>query len=214
MTDARFPERWLNDRRVMTLPAEDFRAFMLSIAWCAANRTDGEITADDLAIMPWLISCPPARMVAAGLWNTTSDGWLVLDWPTHQSTRAQLEAAQEARVKARERQRRHRSTTRNDADVDDDEIDHDDRIQDDIPAGQTHVTRDNDRDVTRESTRTGQDRPGQEVLDPPESKFHQQTDERVCSAPGCLSTFGLLGVSADDGRVYCRRHHPAIGRAS
>ena len=43
MTDARFPERWLNDRRVLRLPDDAFRLFVLSLAWSVANQADGRI---------------------------------------------------------------------------------------------------------------------------------------------------------------------------
>jgi hypothetical protein len=38
MTDARFPERWLQDRRVLRLSDVGFRLFTLSLAWSVSNR--------------------------------------------------------------------------------------------------------------------------------------------------------------------------------
>lgn len=52
MTDARFPERWLNDRRVMRLSPDAFRTFVIALTWSVANRTDGVITDDDMPFLP------------------------------------------------------------------------------------------------------------------------------------------------------------------
>jgi hypothetical protein len=43
VTDARFPERWLNDRRV--------RLFVISLTWSVSNRTDGDLYDDDLLLI-------------------------------------------------------------------------------------------------------------------------------------------------------------------
>jgi hypothetical protein len=39
MTDARFPERWLNDRRLLRLSDAAFRLFVISLTWSVSNRT-------------------------------------------------------------------------------------------------------------------------------------------------------------------------------
>jgi hypothetical protein len=67
MTDARFPERWLNDRRVLRLPDDAFRLFVLSLAWSVANQTDGRIYDEDQALVP------PARPAAAS-WRSPGCG--------------------------------------------------------------------------------------------------------------------------------------------
>ena len=40
MTDARLPERWLNDRRLQRHSADHYRAFVNALLWSVANRTD------------------------------------------------------------------------------------------------------------------------------------------------------------------------------
>lgn len=54
MTDARFPERWLNDRRVLRLSDPAFRLFVISLTWSVSNRTYGELydDDDDLLLIP------------------------------------------------------------------------------------------------------------------------------------------------------------------
>jgi hypothetical protein len=53
VTDARFPERWLNNRRVLRLSDRAFRLFVISLTWSVSNRTDGELyDDDDLLLIP------------------------------------------------------------------------------------------------------------------------------------------------------------------
>jgi hypothetical protein len=137
MTDARFPERWLNDRRLRMLSDRAFRVFVVALAWSAANRTDGVITHADLPLLP--VAGPDAaglgagELADAGLWVWAGDHWQMAEFEETQTTSADLDHAAEMRRKARERKRRERA--RHDAAV--------------------------PRDVTRDTTRTGQARPGQ-----------------------------------------------------
>ncbi len=135
MTDARFPERWLTDRRIMRLDAESFRVFMVALAWCASNRTDGAVSRDDLPMIPHADGTRVAVLVRAGLWHVTRDGWQIDGWDLTQTTRAQLEHLDRKRVMDRERKARQRARER-----------------------------DSTRDVTRDGPgdNTGQDRPGQD----------------------------------------------------
>jgi len=50
VTDARFPERWLNDRRVLRLSDPAFRLFVIPLTWSVSNRTDGDLYDDDLRL--------------------------------------------------------------------------------------------------------------------------------------------------------------------
>lgn len=167
MTDARFPERWLNDRRILTLTSDNFRGFMLSLAWCASNRTDGVIGRHDTALMPWLTADTPNRLVTSGLWTALSDGWLVDGYTVHQSTRSQLESAEEARAKDRERKRHERERSR--------------LKSAGQPGVHPDVPPDVHTDVRPESTRPGQDRPGEEVL--PGATASILTSNKVDAAP-------------------------------
>jgi hypothetical protein len=132
MTDARFPERWLNDRRVLRLPDDAFRLFVLSLAWSVSNRTDGRIYDDDLALIPASAS-GSGQLAKSGLWERVADYWLITVFEDTQTTRADLEHLAGQRRKARDRKRRERAR----------------RVARDVP-----------RDVTADSTRPGQARTG------------------------------------------------------
>jgi hypothetical protein len=136
MTDARFPERWLNDRRVMRLPDDAFRLFVVSLAWSVSNRTDGRIYDDELALMPASTS-GVGQLAKSGLWERIADYWLITVFEDTQTTRADMEHYDDQRRKARDRKRRQRQRQR-----------------------ERDVTLDRARDVQPDSPRTGQDRPG------------------------------------------------------
>ena len=112
MTDARFPERWLNNRRIMGLDGDAFKLWIVALAWCAANRTDGVLTDDDLGQLPHSVDI--TRMEA--LWGADlmerdreAGRWVVIDYADTQLTRAELEALDEKRVKARVKKARQRA---------------------------------------------------------------------------------------------------------
>lgn len=187
VTDARFPERWLNDRRVMLLDPVDFRAFVLSLAWSTANRSDGVITAGDLPLMSWLTPDSPGRLVAARVWSSLDNGWLIDGFADTQTTSAELDGAANARRKDAERQRRNRQHLR------------------DVSAGHPGIHPDVHPDVRRdvhpESSRPGQDRPGQAELDPADSETSDQLERcEQCGKPTSSRLFR-------DGQWRCRACH-------
>ncbi|GAB4082092.1 hypothetical protein G3R41_08770 [Modestobacter muralis] len=69
MTDARFPERWLNDKRVVRLNDSAFRTFVTTLAWSVSNRTDGVIELDDLDLIHGADPAAAQALFAAGLWS-------------------------------------------------------------------------------------------------------------------------------------------------
>lgn len=114
MTDARFPDRWLTDRRVVRLPDAAFRLFVMALAWSASNRTDGRLDSGDLDLVP----CPADEalcrvLVEAELWIREGDGYLIADYSTTQTTAAQMAAIDRKRAVDRERQARYRATSAN-----------------------------------------------------------------------------------------------------
>jgi hypothetical protein len=147
MTDARFPERWLNDRRILRLSDAAFRMFVISLAWSVANRTDGWLTLDDLALIPGCSNDKAAaELYDAELWWNHFDHAQIAEFEETQTTSADLAHLAEARRKQREKKRRQRANLAL------------------VP-----------RDVPRDSTRTGQARTGStknevQVLAPPPSK--------------------------------------------
>lgn len=146
MTDARFPERWLNDRRIVRLSDADFRSFVVALAWAVSNRTDGRVEADDLPLVPGFSESSMRALTDARLWSLEGEGWQIVDFEGTQSTRAQLDGLDHRRQVDRERQARRRAQHRD---------------PDPEP-----LSRDESRDVTRDvhrdtKARTGQDRQGQ-----------------------------------------------------
>jgi hypothetical protein len=148
MTDARFPERWLNDRRILRLPDDAFRLFVNALLWSVANKTDGVLYDDDLQLIPGgrpveigadLLPVPgPERHLAkAGLWERVADYWQVCDFADTQSSRDELDALAARRRADRKRKaaERKRSASRD-------------------------TSRDRSRDRPAERVRTGQDRTG------------------------------------------------------
>lgn len=144
MTDARIPERWLTDRRILRLDAESYRAFFMSLTWAVSNRTDGVIEPEDLALIPHFAEGSARALVKAGLWTVRECGWHICDYATTQTTREQLDQLFAARARERERKARQRAAKR---------------------AGGTDVPGDVPGDVPPDCTgkaRQGKDRQGQE----------------------------------------------------
>jgi hypothetical protein len=138
VTDARFPERWLNDRRIMRLSDSAFRLHVVAITWSVSNRTDGVIHDDDLCLIPTVDANFTDELEKASLWEHDADRWTIVGFAHTQTTAAQLEGLEHKRAVDRERQARHRAKVRD-------------------------VTRDIAVDGMRDTKdRTGQDRQGLE----------------------------------------------------
>ncbi|NKY19955.1 hypothetical protein [Tsukamurella spumae] len=135
------------DVRFARASDEAFRSYCLALMWSVSNRTDGVLLPDDLNLIPGFRRGTPSELVAAGLWTPQSQGWLITDYENTQTTRAQLEAADRARVHEREKKRRQREAKRQ-AEAADLPTSTDPVVPGDIP-----------RDVPTDNT--GQDRTGQ-----------------------------------------------------
>lgn len=103
VTDARYPARWLNDRRIALLSGDAHKLFVTALALSAENRTDGVLYDDDLLLIPAVDHRLAGDLDKAGLWTRVRDRWLIVDFEATQSTRIQLEAAENARRIDRER---------------------------------------------------------------------------------------------------------------
>jgi hypothetical protein len=114
VTDARFPERWLNDKRVVRLPHSAFRTFVTTLAWSVANRTDGLIERDDLELIHGADDGDLPALLNSGLWAAAPDGFMIVDFRGTQTSRDQLEVLDNLRRRDREKKKRQR--TRDDAD--------------------------------------------------------------------------------------------------
>ncbi len=105
MTDARYPERWLHDRRITRLSDRAHRAFVVLLAYGVANRTDGVVLLADLRDLPRYVEDEVPQLIGAGLMEPLADGtgYVVVEFVDTQSSRAELEAADAARVAARKK---------------------------------------------------------------------------------------------------------------
>lgn len=109
MTDARMPERYLMDRRLHRLSAEDFRAFVFALLYSVANRTDGILTDEDLALIPnFPAGMCATRIVASGMWELHLEGYYITDFDKTQTSRDELEVLDNARRRDRDKKRRRR----------------------------------------------------------------------------------------------------------
>jgi hypothetical protein len=111
--DARFPTHYLNDRRVIRLSPEGFRLLVLGTAWAVTNRTDGRVEVDDLSLVPFASLTNAHELTKAGLWAAVEGGWTIVDYPTTQTSRAQLDGLDQRRRTDAERQARRRAKSKN-----------------------------------------------------------------------------------------------------
>jgi hypothetical protein len=112
MTDARFPERWLNDRRFIRLKDREFRGYLNALAFSVANRTDGVILRDDIELIRALDLGVADGLVTAGLWEVIDGGWHIREYEDTQTTRRELEVLDNLRRREREKKRRQREKSR------------------------------------------------------------------------------------------------------
>jgi hypothetical protein len=109
MTDARLPERWLNDRRLLRLSDRDFRTYVMTLLWSVSNRTDGAVEADDLDLVRGAEAASVGALEAAGLWRHDDAGrWSITDYAATQTSRHELEVLDNHRRREREKKARQR----------------------------------------------------------------------------------------------------------
>jgi len=113
MTDARLPDRWLTDRRLLRLTDPGFRLFVNALVWSVANKTDGELEDADLPLIPAYSEAAMTELAQAGLWiRTTRRSWLITDFGDTQSSRDELDALAARRRADRQRKARSRDRSR------------------------------------------------------------------------------------------------------
>jgi hypothetical protein len=108
MTDARFPERWLNDRRIQRSGAH-FQSFANALLWSVANRTDGVIEPEDLPLIPGFTTGMETEFAASGVWIVAGRSWLIAEFDATQTSRDELEALEQTRASSRKRKARERA---------------------------------------------------------------------------------------------------------
>lgn len=118
MTDARFPERWLNDRRFNRLTDAAYRTYAMALIWSVANRTDGQLDDADIQLIPRYSNESVRTLESEGLWERCSTGWLIVDFPDTQTSRDELVVLENNRRRVRDKKRRQRAAvTSNDEHV-------------------------------------------------------------------------------------------------
>jgi hypothetical protein len=108
VTDARFPDRWLTDRRLLRLHDDAFRLFIVVLVWSVANKTDGVIYDDDLLLIPRVNAGCADHLVKAGLWVRKADYWVITVFADTQTSRGELDALAARRLADRQRKARER----------------------------------------------------------------------------------------------------------
>lgn len=86
---------------------------MITLAWSVANKTDGYLEFDDLAMIPQFLDDNALEFERKGLWAPRSDGWFIIDFPSTQTSKLQLEGAETARAAAKAKKQNQRAKTRN-----------------------------------------------------------------------------------------------------
>jgi hypothetical protein len=190
VTDARFPERWLNDRRILRLTDPAFRVFVTALAWSVSNRTDGVLDDTDLQLLPHLGPSFVDELEKAGLWRRECDRWLITDYAATQTTRDHLDQLEKIRRVEREKKARQRANAR--------------KPKPPKSAGQSPGR----SDGTVPGDCTGQERPGEERSQ--ERQVSPESSSGVCVE--CGNPEGLL-AAPDDGQLRCRKHHFRPARA-
>lgn len=75
MTDARIPERYLNDRRILKLTDTERSSYFMAAVWSVSNRTDGAFDEGDLNLIPTFNRSAIPTLLAVGLWARTAEGY-------------------------------------------------------------------------------------------------------------------------------------------
>ena len=93
MTDARLPDRWLSDRRFLRLSGDAFKLYSIMLMFSVANRTDGHLADEDMALLPGVDPGNVAELDDVGIVQDTEDGWLITEFSSTQTSRAELEVS-------------------------------------------------------------------------------------------------------------------------
>lgn len=106
MTWVRFDDQFPIHRKVAPLDDATYRLASEAVFWCARNKTDGRIGADELEAISKRGTRPrAAKLVERGLWHEAGtacaspkcppsgrDGWVLHDYLDYQPTKIQVEA--------------------------------------------------------------------------------------------------------------------------
>jgi hypothetical protein len=110
MVDARIPERYLSDRRILRLTDAERSSLWVATLWSVSNRTDGRIERADVDLIPMFRSESINTFVIHGLWESDGDdAWVMVDYARDQTTRDELEVLENARRRERAKKQRQRA---------------------------------------------------------------------------------------------------------
>lgn len=113
MTDARWPSRWVTDRRFLRLDAEDLVSYLWALTYSVESGTDGILEDADLMVISRYASSSTEALIKAGLFGRTDDGRiLIVDYASTQTTAAEVRAAEDRRIAARLKKRAQRARPR------------------------------------------------------------------------------------------------------
>jgi hypothetical protein len=175
MADARLPERYLADRRILRLTDAERSSLFMATTWSVSNRTDGRIERADLPLIPTFQPSAIAALVSVGIWVTAgADAWVIADYARDQTTRTEFEILENARRREREKKRRQRSKSP-------------ETIPGDSPPGQHRQGK------ARQVQEPGQDDGGAEDV-PHDAKTGELTDWPV-RTPGAPQTWSKAGAA-------------------
>lgn len=170
MTDARYPEAWLNDRRVVRLSDAGHRLFVTATAWSASNRTDGFLEEADVRLIHSVDPRHHTELLSAGLWAEVPGGWQIVDFHKTQTTKAQLEGLDHKRHQDRERKARERARRRGEPDPE--------------PGGDQQASRVTSGVTSDVTQRQGKDRQGKALT----GSTYKQSDPRFWKSPQEMQT--------------------------
>lgn len=110
MADARIPERYLADRRILRLTDAERSSLFMATVWSVSNRTDGRLERADLPLIPTFDPKLLKPLEAKGILVADGgDAWIIADYERDQTSRSEFEVLENARRRDREKKRRQRS---------------------------------------------------------------------------------------------------------
>lgn len=112
VTDTRMPQRWISDTRFTRLSGDAFKLFTFGLMFSVANRREGLLLDDDLPDLPRVNLDRASELERAGLWVREGCGWRIAEHAATQTSIAELDAAERARIAARDRKARQRQRER------------------------------------------------------------------------------------------------------
>ncbi|WP_375236518.1 hypothetical protein [Microbacterium schleiferi] len=110
MADARIPEQYLTDKRILRLTDSERSSFFMALVWSISNRTDGRIERGDLPLIPTFAPAAIPGLVRWECWVVDgADAWRIADYARWQTTRSEFEVLDNARRRDREKKARQRA---------------------------------------------------------------------------------------------------------